>query len=314
MFDFFSIYHWILNFGLQFEIVPETLKSSIANVSTDSDIEMIELSPERSKFRRSTRARSVSRSQQQQPQQQPTKKTRAKRTIPKQPDPVIKPTTNRSQRTAAKKAKQGITKSLEEESIYDFEDLDAIHPSSRTGSKRNNKPRSPSPISKFIGLGSKNKNTKTVVKARKLYSQKQNEMELNNNSSDVDGDDDDDTKKSPKTRRPIEIADVELTPTGFRKSIFKDPEVQKRHMLENASRINEDIKRISEPKRLTNSTKTNDLSGDIKVNGCACFYFYFYYSKYFDVDFHFGVCNKSISGDENTTRWYRAVHWRWKYG
>lgn len=208
--------------------MPETLNRSIesGNESNDSDIEMIVLSPKSSRYVRPIRP-----PKQQQPAKPiDAKKTRARRTIPNQPGSV--------------KANQNID-------IYEFNDYDTIRSSSRRGSKRkvNNTPKSPSSVvTKYIGLGSKNRNAKNVEKPG-------NEIECNNNNND-----DDDTQKSP--------AKHEFTSPGFPKSMDEeDPESQDSQTLENTTRK----RAASESKRLKTVIKANDLSGDNQVNNCTCF-------------------------------------------
>lgn len=256
----------VKTFGLQFGIVPETLEllnESAENenielaedVLNDSDIaEVISLSPNSCKYLRTSGL--TNRTDAAKPIQSDTKKTRAKRTAPKRTEAklVIAPTTKRVQRAAAQKAVQGINKSLEH-TIYEFEDVQS--PVKR---KVTNKPQSP--VSQYTGIGRMKRTSKGATKPRKLWSQKENEMELNDDSPDGGGDDAQKSKEGPTKRRlRHNTCDVELTPTSFRKSIYNNQDVQISHMLENASRINENARMAGD----SNSAKTIDSSNSIKV-------------------------------------------------
>lgn len=252
---------------MQFEIVPETLDRPKENEDYDSDCVIVQ-SPNSSMLRRLTR--SIARTTNGKPIQSDTtntKKTRTKRSSPKKTEAKVfnMPTTKRSQREAAKKAVKGIHKSLDD-TAYEFIETELP----KIDSKRNDKNKPQSPVSKYVGIGSMKRIAEGAVKPRKLWSHDQNQMQLNYESGD-DIDDDDKSKKSPTKRRIKTNTDVELTPTGFQKSMYENPKVQISCMLANASRINEDIKRITIES--TTSEKTADLSRDIKVNVCACAYF-----------------------------------------
>lgn len=239
-------------FRLQFNVVPEILNESTKNGPNDSDIiEMVEIPL--SQLRRSNRA--TARSTDAKPTE-PTKKY-PKQTIPpsvrsKTPSLFPQPTAKRAQRAAAQRAVIGINKSLED-TVYEY----------APQRKAVKKPQSP--VSKLTGIGSMKKAAPGTGKGRKLWSQEQNQTKSkNNDDSDVD---DDMSKKSPMKRNKKVNTDVQLTPAGLRKAIFKDPELQKSQMLKNASRINDDVKRIEGGlKRLTNSVKATDSFSEDKVN------------------------------------------------
>lgn len=245
---------------MQFEVVPETLNDSNEAGQNDSDIiEVVDVPP--GQFRRSTRTMARSND----PSPVATAKKREKRMVPlsarsKAPT-IFREPTKRAQRAAAQRAALEINKSLED-TVYEFNDFDTKYAPQRK------KPQSP--VSTFTGIGSMKKVVTGVGKGRKLWSKEQDETESNNNN---DSDDDekhaDNAKKSPMKRRgmPKINKDVELTPTGLRKSICRDPELQKSQILKNASRINEDVKRIEgDVKRSTNTAKTNEPLSGVEVN------------------------------------------------
>lgn len=185
----------------------------------------------------------------------------AKRKVPAMQSNLMEPnvyTTKRPQRVAAQKAIQGISKSLED-TIYVYKDSsESTNQSTKTGQKQNANKKPQSPVLKLISSGSMKKST---AKPRKLWSFEQSQTHQNT---------DDESNGSPINRRAKNNNDIPLTPLGFRKSVYKNPTLQKSYMLENASRINEDVKRnASESTRATNSTQTTD-SSRIKVNVCVC--------------------------------------------
>lgn len=175
---------------------------------------------------------------------------------------IIMSITKRKPRAAAQKAVLGIGKSLED-TIYEFKSYDTTNLSTKTSRKPNANSKTPSPVPKSPSLGSMKKG---AAKTRKLWSRVDNQIQLKS---------DDESNSSPIKRPPKNNTDVELTPRGFRKSVYKNPSLQKSHMLENASRINEDVKRkASELKRATNSTKPSDSTcnpAKVNVRLCVCF-------------------------------------------
>lgn len=265
----------VKNFGLQFGIVPETLErlnESAENENievaeddlNDSDIaEIISLSPKSCKYLRTSSLTNQTNAAK--PIQSDTKKTRAKRTAPKNTEAkiVIAPTTKRVQRAAAQKAVQGINKSLER-TIYEFEDVQP--PVKR---KVTNKPQSP--VSQYTGIGRMKRTGKGETKPRKLWSQKENQMELNDDDSDGGGGDDAQKSKEGSTKRRLRhnTVDVELTPISFRKSIYNNQDVQISHMLENASRINENVKKTQKDGTAqSNGPENVDINANRKR--CSC--------------------------------------------
>lgn len=145
----------------------------------------------------------------------------------------------RKRRGAAQNAIVNIKKNLCDESIFDF-DINpdgygeqmaakkrrAAAPSTR---KKGTK-KSESPL-KYPTLSIQKRKVGETKEPRRLWSNDQNEL------SEIS-----DSPKIKKTKTNDNICIVELTPSTFKSSIYKDPAKQLNRMLANASKINEDVK------------------------------------------------------------------------
>lgn len=210
----------MMNLDFQFGITPEVIHLK-KNEDVDSDVEItgviykplecstIDISSQSPSHAKESNLK-------QSDKKQISMKKNAERKVPLKSDTkkqIVSTTQQRSRRAAAKKAIEGISKSLED-SIC----IPDVTPC------------------KWIDLESKKREI-GMTKGRKLWSGAQNQKQIQQQT--------DDEEKSPKKcRRKKDDNNVELTPTSFRYSIYKDPA---RHILENASRINEDVEKTANP-------------------------------------------------------------------
>lgn len=244
-------------------VVPETRKTESYNIKPLATLDvkppMIELSDNEQHNIRTPRKTETapSTSQFQIPttsfynHEKPKEKS-AKRTKVEKPKKAVeqKPKLERKRRAAAATANQNIKKSLQDDSIYDFEienvdddaEPDVTPPKKRRNADKPTKKQAPKTKHFEVPVFVVPERNAVKRQPQKLWNMHQDD------STNVSMDMDMPQKKEPQ---PVKsISSVELTPLSFKSSQYKDPQRQLKRTLENAQKVNERVQKDKEPLHL----------------------------------------------------------------
>lgn len=245
-----------MNFGYQFGITPEVIRTN-NNVDSDSDVEIIGVTYEHFVIERSSRFSSYAKgsvTKQSDTKRSNTNQSAAKRKIPMQSDTkkqTVSTTHQRPQRTAAKKANEGISKCLEGYSNYES----SADSRGQTDRKQKIKNAPQLTTSRWVNLASK-KEEIGATNGRKLRSKEQNQI---SNKEQADNKD-----KNRIERRLNCVDNVELTPIGFRDSKQESQNQNDKEIAEPTYSYKIYATK-NESKRAKNSAKTFNSTCESKV-------------------------------------------------